>query len=376
MRQLKRVLACILGVFLFLPGPCFAQQAKELDVKILAGLNEIYDSNVTFLKDDPVDDFITRLSLGLDLNYQAKTTNFSLLGYIASNIYAKNSDFNNTSEDITLAFNKDFSKYDSLSITDTFTNAEDPSSFQDAFGRAAGRYSHLMNAFSTVYTRAISKTLSLLGRLGNQVDYFSTKDNLDSVMSSIGAELNYALSSATILLLSNDFSRRNFLGGPAANTDTLLAGIKHYFTSQLSLEGRAGVDFLESYNRDKFTEPVIILSLIDEIDKNTRSTVSFTKRYDATAYEQDLFDYQEFSANIFKQLSQRFTGSLRAFYGQGEYAELGITDRLAGLGVGLSYDLRENIKLRASYAYAQTDSTADDRDYKKNLFSLGCTMEF
>jgi hypothetical protein len=323
-----------------------------------------------------MDDFLTSLSLGLNLNYQAKTAVLSLLGHISQNIYAKEPRFNNTSEDLSLNFKKDFSKYDTLGITNTFTHAEEPRSFEDAFGSATGRYAYFRNKFSLVYIRAVSKMLSILARFTNEADYFSRKDILDSTMNTMGAELNYIISSATILLFSNDFSRRDFLPGPEANTDTLLAGIKQYLTSQLSFEAKAGIDFLKSYNDSKYTKPIVTLSLIDEMDKNTRSIISFTKRYYTNAYEEDLFDYQEFSCNIIRQLSERLGVTFRGFYGRGKYIAQDIKDTLGGIGLGFIYDLRRNIKLKAAYAYSQVDSNSGTRDYKKNVFSLGYMMEF
>jgi len=360
----------------FISCQSFALASEKLDLKILANLNETYDDNITYLKEKPIDDFITDAALGLGLNYEGKTGVLELLGRITQHFFANHADFNNTCEDFMFSLKNELSKKDSMAISDTFTHAQEPRSFEDAFGRTTGRYSYLKNEFSMAYTRAISKMLSFLARFSNESDYFSRKDIIDSAMNSIGLQMNYILSSATILLFSNDFSRRDFYPGRNASTDAFLAGVKQYLTSQLSFEAKAGLDFLNSYNASKYTKPMVSLSFIDEMDKNTRSVISFTKRYYTNAYEEDLFDYQEFSAEIIEQLSERLGINFSGFYGKGKYISLGIADTLRGAGLGFVYDLRQNIRLKISYAYSDATSNSDTRAYKKNLFSLGVTSEF
>ena len=195
-------------------------------------------------------------------------------------------------------------------------------------------------------------------------------------MHSVGAELDYAFSSATILLLEDDFSYRSFDPGKSASTDTLACGIKQYFTKQLYLVFNTGVEFMRSYNGRHFTKPLVAVSLIDDVDKNTSASISFMKRYYTNANEQDLFNYQQFSAGITRQLYERLGVSLSGFYGQGKYVSLGVKDTFKGLSAGLTYDLRKNVKLRADYTYSQADSNVTSREYVKNFFSLGCSMEF
>lgn len=358
------------------PHPASTEQADKSDFKLLASINEAYDNNVTYERENEIEDFITNLILGFNWNYEGKTRAIGFTGRVTREIFAKNSRFSNTSQDFDFSLKNEFSKYDSVSLSDSFTHAEEPRSFEDAFGRTTGRYNYTKNKVDLSYNRDISKQLALIARYSHNADFFSRKDLSDTTMHGAEAELDYALSSATILLAGNDFSHRSFEPGGSATTNTLAFGIKHYFTSQLSVVARSGVEFMESYNGRNFTKPLVAASLIDEVDENTLTSLSFMKRYYTNAYEQDLFDYQQFSAGIRRQLYERLGFSLSGFYGRGKYVSLGIKENLQGVKAGFTYDLRRNISLRTDYSYSRADSNFPGREYAKNTFSLGCSGEF
>ena len=64
------------------------------------------------------------------------------------------------------------------------------------------------------------------------------------------------------------------------------------------------------------------------------------------------------------------------FYGQGEYINQNISDKLSGIDVGLKYALSERTEIKGSYRFEHQDSNSADREYSRNVFTLGFTIHF
>lgn len=349
---------------------------RDIDMSLRAGISETYDDNITSVHENEKEDFITTLSLGLGAKLEGKTRSLNLAANVTQQLFADYDNFNNTSQDLTIDFQQEFSKYDRISLRDTFTHTYEPRSFEDAFGRTTGRYSYYRNRFSLDYTRDIAKQLSLSARYANEVDEISRKDLSDSSLNRAGLEATYFLSSATILLCFYDFTYRDFDPGASASTNTIAAGLRHYLTSQLYLDAQAGLDLINSYNDEGYCRPLIQASLTSDIDENSRAAISFSKRYYTNAYTQDLFDYWKVLATFTRQLFKRLSCSLSGFYGKGEYVAANITDKLRGASIGLTYDLTKKIKANLGYTYSNVDSTQATREYTKNRIYLKLSMEF
>lgn len=354
----------------------YAYKVGEVDVKIIGGVTETYDDNITYLNTNPKQDFITTATLGLDAKYEGKTQSLDFLGHINQEMFARNNDFNNTSEDFTLNFQKELSRYDRISIKNLFLHAQDPRSFEDAFGRTSGRYSYYENQFSLGYSHDISKQISLTGSYANEADLFSRNDLSDSYLNRIGMSLEDALSSDAILLFSYELAYRNFDPGKNALTNTLAAGLRYYFTKQLYLEGNTGLDIIDSFDNRTYVKPLINLSLIDDVDENTRTNITFSHKYSTNAYEQNIFNYTQIFCSVTRRLLERLAVSLNGFYGKGKYIGTDIKDKLTGAGIGFAYDIGHNIKGTLNYNYERARSNVDTREYAKNSISLGLEVDF
>lgn len=64
------------------------------------------------------------------------------------------------------------------------------------------------------------------------------------------------------------------------------------------------------------------------------------------------------------------------FYGEGKYSGSNVNDELKGASVGLTYDIRENIKVNVNYNFSSTDSNVRTREYIKHTGTIGMTVEF
>jgi hypothetical protein len=370
-------LKVLLSIFLLaLSWPALAYQVGNVEINTSAAVRETFDDNITYLNTDPKGDFITTATLGLSAKYEGKAQSLDFLGQVHQEIFARNDNFDNTSYDFNLNFQKELSHYDRISIKNLFLHAQEPRSSEDAFGRTSGRYSYYKNRFSLGYSHDFSEQISLTGSYANEADLFSLSGQSDSYLNRIGVSLEDALSSTAILLFSYDLSYRNFDPGKNALTNTLATGLRYYFTKQLYLEGNTGLDIIDSYDNRTYFKPLINLSLIDDVDKNTRANITFSHKYSTNAYEQNIFNYTQISGSVTRRLLERLAVSLNGFYGEGKYIGIDIKDKLTGAGIGFAYDIGHNIKATLNYNYERTHSNVDTREYAKNSISLGLEVDF
>ena len=345
-------------------------------MKLRASISEAYDDNITFVHEGEKEGFITNLSLGFDVEYEGKTRSFELITNINQQIFTNYDDFNNTSQDLSLNFQQEFSKFSRISIRNVFSHTYEPRSFEDAFGRTRGRYSYYRNRLNLAYIRDVTKQLSITARYINEIDEISRQDLSDSYLNTAGIGATYFLNSVTSFLFSYDFSHRDFDPGSDATINTIAAGMRYYLTKQLYFDIKAGIDLIHSYSDRDYSKPLIQASLTNDIDENSLVNISFTKRYYTNAYTEDLFDYWQTSVTFRRQLFRRLGCVFSGFYGEGEYIATNITDKLQGASIGFTYDLSRKLKANLSYSYSKVDSTIETREYTKNTVLLGLTMEF
>lgn len=371
-----RSFAFMAAVILSVPALCFATQLGAFDVKVLTSLTETYDDNVAYTSTNEKDDFITRAKIGLSALYESKTESLELRGNIAHNKYADYSNYDNTSEDLTINAKKEFSAYERAILTDTFTHAEEPSSFEDEFGRTSGRYSYNRNRFNIAYSKDLSKEFTITGRYLNDFDTYSRSDLSDSVQHRIGFEGDYTVSSYTTLLAMYDFYYRDFDPGTSATINGLTAGARQFFTEHTYADASFGYDFINSFNNKDYIKPRVSLRLTDDFDPATRASVSFDKRSYTNASTQDLFNYWQTSLSFSRRLFDRLGFNASGFYGKGRYMVYNIKDTLKGVSAGFAYDISHNVTGTLNYSYSKTTSNDPGREYEKNTVSAGITAVF
>lgn len=354
----------------------YAYKAGNVNIDITGSVSETYDDNISSVKDNKKDDLITNAAVGIASAYENKITSFRLTGAIAQHLFAQYHNFDNTSVDFSASLTHDISKYDRIIATDTFMSAEETTSLIDAFGRTSGRYRYIHNSFSSGYSHQFSSQLAIDLKYANEAYNPSRSDLSDSYLNEFGIGANYSVVSDTALLLEYEYSHRNFNPGRGAFINALSTGLKHYFTTQLYLEAKTGIQFIESYNRKNYAKPLFIASVVNDISKNTRWSFTFEKQYSTNPYTEDIFNSWEVFPEITQQLTEKLGLFFSGFYGKGKYPALGIKDTLQGVSLGVGYDIKENIKGTLFYKYSQVDSNDSSREYARNSWNAGITAKF
>ena len=365
---------------------------KGFDIKITeVSIGETFDDNLTFAKENKLEDFITELRLGLGVKYEGKTRTFELTGKITDQIFAKQADQNNVTQFINLNFKNEFSKRDRISLNNVFTHFEAPSStdegdeggegyegyFSQQFGRTGGRFEFFKNKFDITYSNDIAKQLSLFVKYANEINVFSGVSLPNSILNRPGLGLNYIFSpTATIFSFSYDFTSVQFENEQDATINTIGPGIRQYITKKLFFDGKTGVDFIDSFDDENLTKPFVQASLTYIIDEKTSARFSFNKKYGTSPYFASIFNNWRTSASLTRQMLERLGCSLSIFYGEGEFISSTFKQKLLGANSSLNYDISRNLKGRLIYTYSQLDSNFETAGYSKNTVFLGLTAGF
>ena len=372
----KIYLLCLSFCCLFLAFSLKASASPGFDLDVTGSASTAYDDNVTFVKEDKKSDNVTNLLIGLGAKQEGKTHTLVLEGNLTQHLFSDNPSFNNNSQDITIDFQKELSRYDRFSATNKFTHAEDPQSFEDDFGRASGRYSYYRNIFNTGYTRDLSKHVSVQGRYGNENYSASREDVSDSLLHRVGFDVNYIESSATAFLLGYDFTTRHIDEGGSATVHTLAAGFRHFLTTQFYIDTRAGVSFVEAFDGSNASEPSVIVALTNDFSETDSASLSYRRTSTPSSFTADIFDSWRVALNLSRQLLERLKMTASVFFGKGDFAALSITDRQTGASARLSYEVTKNAQTFLAYTYSEVDSNIDTRGYDRNLVEVGVRVVF
>ncbi|MCA9405975.1 MAG: outer membrane beta-barrel protein, partial [Candidatus Omnitrophica bacterium] len=350
--------------------------AGDVRVKVRGAVGQRYDDNINYAESDTQNDFITVTTAGINLDFQDKRMQAYLNASITEELFWDHDEHNNTSERLSVYLARELSKHEYITISDTFSHTYEPVSFEEEFGRVGGRYSYYRNSFDAGYSRELTEFSSLQFGYGNDLDITSQSDRLDSYVNRFSVDGIYELSSQTQLLGSYNYLNRDLDPGSAATINTISATVRHNLTEQLSIEGRAGADIIDSYNGDMIARPLWSLKLTDQVTKRTSTNLTYTQRYSTNPYTSDVFNSWRISTGVDSQLTRRLKGSANAFYGYGEYDSLGIRDELVGVNTALSYEISKNFRGNISYSHSQTISNIDIREYRKNVIFVGVSADF
>ncbi len=399
-------IACASAVFLIIVIPnAYPSDNESLDLTVTKFLDSLsykyngfefklmelsvgeqYTDNVTYQKTKALDDFITLSKLGIGVRYEGKARSLEFRGDIVSQNYAKNSNFNNITEEFTTNFRNEFSENDRMSLKNDFLHTNQPlfwraDYFDEQFLReqVRGELKYLKNDFHIDYAKDVSKQLTLITKYDNNIYTFSgtgASGLQNSVFNNPGLEADYLISSATTALISYDFANRRFEDGENATIHTVVVGGRQYITKKLFFDGRAGFNSVESYDDKSFTKPVYHTSFGYQKDTDTFASLSFDKKDILNPYNTTIFDNWRTTLSLRKQLLERFKCSFSLFYGEGEMFPSNNKRRMTGINTTLKYDINQNLSGNFIYTYTHSNTGIETSGYTKNTIFLGLTAAF
>lgn len=348
--------------------------AEWLDVDIQAKGGVLFDDNVTFAKQSKKQDVITQLSLGLGAQHEGKIHQLDVQGTLTQQLFASHHEFSNLSQELLMRWKAQVNPRDQFTLGNTLSHAEEPRSFEDEFGRTAGRYNYFRNRLNLEYTRTFTQQFLTRWNYDNERNVFSRSDLRDSWLHRALLETGYALNSASLLLGTYEVAYRTFDLGAHTYTQRVAPGLRQYIRPSVWVDVLAGVDILHDFDGDDPIKPRLSAVLNHEPDALTLTRALFDYGYSTTAFTESLFRSWRATLDFRRQLRKRLGCTLSGFYGRGAYVTRDIDETLGGAFTQLRYEVSEHVQGTLSYRFSIVDADEDSLDYVKNVVFLGITM--
>lgn len=174
-----------------------------------------------------------------------------------------------------------------------------------------------------------------------------------------------------------DFANRNDVD---YQSHYALAGVDHAWSQRLSTSIRGGVEFFQS-DRANETAPYGEFALDSAIDRQT--TIRWFSAAGFDAAELQNFDTRysiRTGINASHQVDRRLgiNGGLSYAYSDfdGGDTNPSVTENSILMSAGLSYLLWSNVALNAQYSYTVLESSSIEREFDRNIISLGMSASF
>jgi len=347
------------------------------------------------------------LNLGLDFKYEGKRRSIDFFGRASRQVFQSASSVRNPSENLSLTFNNEFSKYDTTIFRGTFNHTREPglntaefdlnacrdyyrdsglspsqiestcNDIQAEFERFKGRFDSYNNNFTFTYNRFLTEFLNISTNYRYSRNWSTARAANDSRQNSAGIKANYKYSEATNFTLLYSYQISNYKNGQDIYRHAYNVGIRQYITKRLYFDGSIGQDIVSSGSDSISFET----TLNDEVSENTTASLSYIQGSEISVFRADTFRNWQSVLNVESSLSEDFSGSLSAFYGRGRYTSQDITDILSGASFNLSYVFWKSIRGsfiqgKLGYAFSNLDSTLKNRSYTRNSINSGISLVF
>ncbi len=366
----------VLALSLITASNSNAAESKAYRLTPYIALSETYNDNITFLNEDPIGDFITTLTAGLEAKYETHLSALQMAGNLHYNVFASHDEFTNVSGDFSAEWKQELSKYDRLTINEYYLHTDEPISFADAFNSRVGRFTFQMNRVSVNYEHDFTSQWSGRARYANELAFFSSDFSENNSLNTAGIGALYHFSSRLDFMVDYDYEIRDFDDSGSATDHIVTAGVRSYITEWLYVDVKAGVDMIESYDGENLTEPRFEAKITDEINETTTLDLEFEKKHSLTSYTDDVFDHWQINSSLKKQWTERMRSTFAVFYGSGQYVASNTENDFLGANASLSYDLTKNWRGTIKYSYTNLDSTDQGLQYEKNVVFVGVTCRF
>ena len=379
---------------------------------VSAAVRGFYDDNYTTRPSGP----LKADSLGFEVSPSAHVnlpleTSFFGLSYIYSALYYEDRDEDNwdQSHDVRLTFDHRFSERYRLNLRDQFVYSVEPTLLSQQGtvtvplrAEAEGIHNRALLTFDAELTRQWALRLSYAN------DYYDYQDSgpgsysalLDRVEHAIRIDPRYIVSPSTTAFAGYQFGYADYLSsefiGPGVVGEdrttlshTFYVGAEHQFTSQLSVEGRAGAKYRDytELNQDHLGPyvdatgtynylPGSYVKLGVKYDNNA-TDVAFvgTDPSDVTLDQDTTTGY----LSVNHRITALMTAGLLAQYQHSVYnggPTDGDSDDYLTLALNVAYKLHKNWSVEASYYLDNLWSDIDGREFNRNRLFAGARFTY
>jgi hypothetical protein len=374
----------------FLVFQIFSSVTTAKDLVLLGSLGESYDDNTNLSGTDPKNDYITNLMLGIGLNLEGRPLILNILARTYQQIYFKQSNLNNNSQDLTINFSKELTDHDSVLINNIFQHYPEARDFKSMFGQTGGRNSYYQNSATITYNNYVISDLLLKLYYNNLILENSSEELNDSITHRSGLSLNYSLNAFNIISLLYDYRFTKYESENNLSSDyqsdfiqhNIGIGYQHYFSKQLSVVTQGGTEIIKYENRT-YKDIFFNFSIIDDFDAKNTLNLTFSKKHEVTVLTNEVYKSWILSALLLRQVSEITSFSFSMFYEYGERVSTSIESisSLFGINASIKYNINPFIFVSANYIYSRsknhiTSPENSKTKYDRNQIQVAINAEY
>jgi hypothetical protein len=373
------------------PSPMSAQTAAStfeqpgvtrlppIPIQITAGIDAGYDDNAT-LGSSNDGSLFSRENVVLTYNRPGERTQLFLVGVGLFTQYLDVTGQNETSGNITLGFNHNFSSrlsfyaslYGAYQNEPNFKSDVGPENIRAAFFESDDilsvtyRWLPRLALVTSYRFRRVKYDDQFIGSFQNRVEQ------------TIGEELQFSLTSRTTLSGQYRFeSIRYDTAATDSTTHYLLSGIEHHLTEHLTVGLNGGESFRSLENAGSIASPYF-QSSVDYVSSN--HSLSWLTSYSLeTPNQQDVSIRKTWRTglNFTYRLTSRLLSTAAVFYHHDENQgrTSGPQDSL-DIALGLRYVVRRGLMLHVDYSHSSESSFESMPAYSRNTYSAGVSYTY
>jgi len=373
--KIRLIIPAIFLVMLVLaPANSYAFRYRDYEITLKADLTEVYDSNINFEKENVTDGFRTDAAISLGLNRSWRRAVLNLNGSVVHGIYNQNRDTTG-SEALGLHFEYQPSAYTSLQLNDSFNHYNQPTNFQQEFGRITGRFNTYVNNFSLGLTRGISKDFSATASYGYTIVRKDEGTDWDTHTANIRLNYNYSVDKifhfGYTYAFSNDRAQDS-----GTSSHSVFIGAEKYFTQRLTLIGQIALGRNDPDSSDSSTTSSVTVSLNQELDRLTAARLLFAMYNSDITQGDSNSDSWQITGEVRRELTDKINGFVNVFYGEGTFTDIVGTDKLFGIGSRIDYEVSQRLRANLNYSFSNLRSTDETRGYNRHQIGLGVSYVY
>lgn len=350
-----------------------------------ASISETYDDNVFADENDTKDDFITSVAASLLAKSEWSRHEFQVLGQVRSQTFIDNTDEDRVeyvirpqlrldlAERNRLDFNAEHSRQTIGRDDSEDTGNDDPTEF-NRFASTL-RYTHRFNRLS----------VGTEGQV-NRDDFVASEDAEDDRTEyRFSLPVGYELSPLTDLNFTPFYRIRDFdtLDDTGADRDSQAYGATVGFDTELTRLFHVGLDvgfIANDFEDSQFDNEVNFITEGDFTWYVTALTTvkgAVSRRDVATNQSGSSSKTQtRVGAEVQHELRRNILLLFEARYVQDDFRDIDRLDDRAVVGLSGEYLINRYLSMAADYQFEQRWSDTDDRDFTRNLFTVGLRTKF
>ena len=352
-------------------------------VQITAGLEMGYDDNVT-LSSSGQGSVFARENVVLTYARPSERTQVSLIGVGRFSQYFDVSGQNETTGNVTLSLTHNFSSrlsfyasvYGTYQNEPNFTSNVGPQNVRTPFFDTVDLFAltyHWLSRFSMVTSYTFERV---------QYTSSSTGNSQNRVQNTFGEELQFNLTSRTVLLGEYRFEAIDYDTAPLnSTTNFVLAGVNHNLTEHLMVHVRGGESFRSLENDGNMASPYFEGTL-GYVRSNHSLNWTTSYGYESpTATGATTTKTWRTGLNLTYDLTSRLSSTTGVYYhhdenqGGTETSSTGTQDSL-DLNLGLRYTVNKHFSLHLDYNHTTQSSLGSTPGYTRNRYFGGVTYTY